>query len=253
MTFVELGRAVARTNALRFLGHPPHVHDEPHLVYVIAGRGTLAVEGHDILLQVGQSAWIPAGVEHGLTLAEDSMVIGPILSPDADPPGGRIRVLGASPALAELVMVVLCAAPETDEERLPFRAAFEDVLRSITQEYFPLTFPEHPAAHAIAVEAASFDGTLEALAERQFLSVRHVQRLFVEETGLTFARWRTKARLNRSIVSLRNGESVHQAVHAAGFTTRHGLLKALSRECGIPLERLMTDPHGELAVREPAA
>lgn len=253
MTYADLARVVSPANSVRFLGHPPHTHDVPHLVYVVTGTGTLTAEGHAITLHTGQSAWLPADVEHGLTLTEGSMAIGPMLSPGATPPDGTVHVLTANPALSDLMMVVLCAAPETEDERLPLQSALEEVLASITQEHFPLTFPRHPAAHAIAVEAAQFEGTLEALAQQQFLSVRHVQRLFVEETGLSFATWRTRARLNRAIVSLRAGEGVPSAMHAAGFATRHGLLKALSRECAIPLERLLADAAAEFSPREPAS
>lgn len=253
MNFAELGRSAARTHAIRFMGHAPHSHPVPHLVYVVAGVGLLTVEGHTITLHQGQGAWLPADVEHGLTLPDGGMALGPMLAPSAVPPNGRTRVLGPVPALSEFITVLLCAAPETAEERAPFRAALEELLRATTREYFPLTVPEHPAAHAIALEAARFDGTLDELAERQFTSVRHVQRLFIEETGVTFAQWRTRARLNLAIVSLRAGEGVPAAMQISGFATRHGLLKALSRECGISLDRLMADPAAEFAQLEHAA
>jgi len=242
VNFAELGRAVARTHAIRFTGHPPHSHPDPHLVYVVAGTGVLEVGDRTITLRRGQAAWLPAGAEHALSLPDGAMALGPMLCASAVPPRGRVHVLGPVPALTELITVLLCAAPETDEERLPFRAALEDLLRSVTREYFPLTLPEHPVAHAVALEAARFGGTLGELAGLHFTSVRHVQRLFVEETGLTFARWRTRARLNLAIVGLRAGEGVTAAMQASGFSTRHGLLKALSRECGIPWQTLVEDP-----------
>lgn len=242
MTLVELGRSIARTNAVRFVGHPPHTHDVPHLVYMVTGTGVLTVEGRAIHLGVGQSAWLPADVEHSLVLAASGMALGPFLDPSAVPPGGLTRVLGADPTLAELVMVVLCTGAEDDAERDPLRAAFEEVLRSITQEHFPLVLPQHPGAHSVALEAAGTDETLDELAARHYLSARHAQRLFLEETGLTFSTWRTRARLNRAVVSLRAGEGLRTVMHTAGFTTRHGLLKALSRECDLPLEALRADP-----------
>jgi AraC-like DNA-binding protein len=246
--FAALGRTAARTNAIRFVGHEPHSHPVPHLVYVVAGIGLLTVEGRTIELRQGQGVWLAADVEHGLALRNGGMAIGPMLSPSAAPPGGRTRVVGPAPALSALVTVLLCAAPEADEERGPLRAALEEVLRSTTREHFALTLPEHPVAHAIALLAARFDGTLDELAERHFISARHVQRVFVDETGLTFAQWRTRARLNLAIASLRAGDGMRAAMQLAGFATRHGLLKALSRECGTPLEKLMTDPAREVAM-----
>lgn len=229
-------------NAVRFHGHEAHTHEEPHLVFVVSGTGTLTVDDRSIVLRAHQGAWLAPGVEHALRLSDDGMALGPMLNATAVPPDGRTLVLGPVRALSDLIMVLLCAAPETPEEREPFRRALEDVLRSTTREHFPLTLPEHPVAHAIALEAARFDGTLGELAERHYTSVRHVQRIFLDETGLTFARWRTRARLNIAIVSLRAGEGLREAMLESGFATRHGLLKAISRECGISLERLVATP-----------
>jgi AraC-like DNA-binding protein len=251
--FAVLGRTTARTNAIRFRGHEPHRHPVPHLVYVVAGTGLLTVEGRTLELCQGQGAWLPADVEHGLVLRDGGMAIGPTLGPDAVPPAGRPRVVGPVPALSSLVTVLLCAAPEDDDERVPLRTALEDVLRAATREHFPLTVPEHPVASAIARAAARFDGTLDQLAERHFISVRQVQRLFVDETGLTFARWRTRARLNLAIESLRAGEGMRTAMQVSGFATRHGLLKALGRECGVPPEVLLAAPDGGLLHLGPLA
>ncbi|MHA6781021.1 helix-turn-helix domain-containing protein [Pseudonocardia saturnea] len=93
--------------------------------------------------------------------------------------------------------------------------------------------------------------TLRGLADRQFVSARHVQRLFVEQTGLTFTTWRTQARLNAAAAALRSGRGPAAALTASGFTTRDGLRKALRRESGLTPERLLadvtTDPTGSHA------
>lgn len=110
--------------------------------------------------------------------------------------------------------------------------------------------PRHPAAHRVALKATRSESTLDALAAQVFTSARHIQRLFIDETGLPFATWRTRARLNRAIVSLRSGEGLAGATRASGFPTKQGLLKALSRECDIPIERLARDTVAPFA--EPA-
>lgn len=253
MNFADLGRAVARANAIRFHGHEPHSHDVPHLVYIVSGTGKLDVDGRTVLLRAHQSAWLAADVEHSLELSDDGMALGPFLDSGAVPPGGRTRILGQMRDLDDLMLVLLCVAPESDEERDPFRSAIEQVLRAVTREQFPLTLPEHPVAHAIALEAPYFDGTLSELAQRHFTSVRHVQRLFLEETGLPFARWRTRARLNVAIVNLRAGQGMRTAMLESGYTTKHGLLKAVSRECGLPLEELLSAPQRTVELLDEAA
>lgn len=253
MNFAELGRVVARTNAVRFHGHDMHSHDEPHLVYMVSGTGRLSIEGRTVLLRAHHSAWIPAREPHALALSGDGMAIGPILNDTAVPPDGRTRILGEIRALSDFVTVLLCAAPETDEEREPFRRALEDLLHSLTREHFPLRYPRHPIAYAVATDAAVFDGTLSELAERHYTSVRHLQRLFLDETGMTFARWRTRSRLNAAIANLRAGGTIRTAMHESGFQTRQGLLKAMSRECGVPLAELIAHQDGPLALLDTAA
>ena len=49
---------------------------------------------------------------------------------------------------------------------------------------FPVVLPVHPVARAIARETARSAAALEELARRHHTGVRHVQRLFVEQTGL---------------------------------------------------------------------
>ena len=65
--------------------------------------------------------------------------------------------------------------------------------------------------------------------------------MFVQQTGITFTTWRTQARLNLAISKLLGGSGIEAALTASGFTTREGLLKALSRECAIPMDQLLSD------------
>lgn len=253
MNLEHLGLTVPEAYLPRFEGHEPHQHDVPHLVYIVSGVGRLTLDDATVVLHERQAAWLAAGVRHGLKLSADGIALGPMLAPDCAPPGGAIRVLGPVQTLTRLMTVLMCAPPTSDEERAPLSAALGSVLRSTMREHFNLTLPGHPVAQAVALDCARHQGTLAELAERHFTSVRHVQRLFIEETGLSFARWRTRARLNLAIMSLRAGEGMRTAMHASGFATRHGLLKAVSRECGIPLEALLADPGAAMSLLDTAA
>ncbi|WP_163543184.1 helix-turn-helix domain-containing protein [Occultella kanbiaonis] len=99
------------------------------------------------------------------------------------------------------------------------------------------------AARAIALTAARSDSTLAELAAEQFLSTRQVQRIFLEQTGLPFATWRTRARLNLAVSALRRGEGMRGAVPESGFGSRRTLRRALARE-GVALESLVPPQPG---------
>jgi AraC-like DNA-binding protein len=249
MTPTALG-AVVPEHSVRFLGHDTHAHDEPHLVHVVAGTAELVVDGSPLTLRTHENLWLAPRVPHAMRLPGDSMALGPVLSPGVEPPT-RAHRLGVVPALTTVLTAVLCAAPATPEQVAPFRAALEDVLRGLAGDYFVLRLPVHPVARAVAEEARRGVATLDELADRRRASARHVQRLFVEETGLAFGRWRTRAHLNVAVARLRGGSHLDAAAHAAGYASRAGLLRALSRETGLPAADLARDPVAALAARPP--
>ena len=250
MTPTALG-AVVPENAIRFLGHGTHAHDEPHLVHVVTGTAELVVDGAPLTLRTHENVWLAPRVPHAMRLPDGAIALGPVLSPGVEP-AHRVRRLGVVPAITSLLTAALCAGPSTPEQVAPFRAALEDVLRDLGGDFFALTPPRHPVARSVADEACGTAATLGELADRRRTSARHVQRLFVEETGLTFGRWRTRARLNVAIARLRGGSGLDGAARAAGYATRGGLLRALSRETGADVRDLARDPVGSLRAVPPA-
>ncbi|MEU6501293.1 helix-turn-helix domain-containing protein [Streptomyces californicus] len=245
MPTTSLGTVVAE-NAIRFLGHDTHQHDEPHLVYVVTGSARLTADGGQWRLGRNEALWLAPRVPHALRIDPGGMALGPFLDP-ADQPRCRIQPLGAVPALTEVMTTALGAAPTTPEQVEPFRQALGRVLRGISRQYFPVVLPVHPAVRALAREALRTPAaTLESLAERHRMSARQVQRVFLDETGLPFTRWRNRARMNAAVEHLRGGGELTAAARAAGYATRAGLLRALSRESGVPVNALTTDAVGAL-------
>ncbi|ASR35673.1 AraC family transcriptional regulator [Prauserella marina] len=244
--------AIVPENSIRFLGHDTHEHEVPHLIHVVTGVADIVADGERIPLHARENLWLAANVPHSVRLPSGGIVLGPLLSP-ATKPRERVQRLGALPALTELMTTILAAAPVTAEQVRPFREALDGLLRPLCRHYFPLVLPSHPVARAIAREAARSPQTLHELAARHGTSVRHVQRLFHDQTGLPFTRWRARARLNVAITRLGRGDSLTVAAGAAGYTSRNGLLKALSRETGLPSARLGTLPLAVLDAHRAAA
>ncbi|MFI5717860.1 helix-turn-helix domain-containing protein [Nocardia sp. NPDC051750] len=151
------------------------------------------------------------------------VVRGPMLPP-ATRPQERVQRLGVVPAITDLMTTVLAAGPATREQIQPRRGALDGLLRSLGTRYFALTLPAHPVAH----EAVASSRTLDELAALRHISVRHVQRLFLAETGLPFTRWRARARLDIAITRLRGGDSRTVAAHLAGYVTRGGPARGLA-------------------------
>ncbi|MCC9155221.1 helix-turn-helix domain-containing protein [Streptomyces parvulus] len=245
MPVTSLGTVVAE-NAIRFLGHDTHQHDEPHLIHVVTGSALLIADGEEWRLGRQESVWLAPRVPHALRIEPGGMALGPTLTP-SDLPRRRVQPLGVVPAITEVLTTALGAAPGTTAEVRPFRQALGRVLRGISRPYFPVVLPTHPAVRALAREALRAHAvTLEELAARHRMSPRQVQRVFLDETGLPFTRWRSRARMNAAVEHILGGGELTAAARAAGYATRAGLLRALSRESGIPVGVLTADAAGAL-------
>ncbi|KAF2779938.1 MULTISPECIES: helix-turn-helix domain-containing protein [Streptomyces] len=248
MPVTHLGTVVAE-NAIRFLGHDTHQHDEPHLIYVVTGSALLTADGGEWRLGRQEAVWLAPRVPHALRIAGGGMALGPTLNP-GDLPRCRVQPLGAVPAVIEVMTTALGAAPGTAEQVRPFRQALGRVLRNLSRPYFPVVLPTHPAVRALARDALRTPAaTLERLAAQHRMSPRQVQRIFLDETGLPFTRWRSRARMNAAVEHVLGGGELTAAARAAGYATRTGLLRALSRESGIPVGELTADPAGALGGR----
>lgn len=237
--------SVVPENAVRFLGHETHSHEYPHLIHVVSGAADLVVAGQAMRLGPRENLWLAPHVEHSAKYSQESVVFGPFLSPHTIPPV-PVQPLGIIPDLSRLVATILGAGPRTSAEVHTFRVALDDVLNSMQRDYFPVIPPKHPVARAVAQASLTSPATLDALAAGVNTSPRHLQRLFREETGLSFRSWRARSRLNIAVSRLRGGTTLLAAGRSAGYATRAGLLNALSRESGIERGDLARDPIGAL-------
>lgn len=240
----ELAMAVPESR-VRFFGHPEHTHEVPHIVHMVMGRGHLTVDGSGITLEPRTSVLLAAGVPHALDLDQHSIALGPFLSPRNNPVE-RVRRLGVVPALTDLMLARLAAQPYTQEQVALFTDRLDDIVTALLTEVFAAPAPVHPTARQIAESATDSPATLAALCDRLSISPRQIQRLFLGETGLTFQQWRTRSRLNVAVRALRGGSSGESAARTAGFANRAALLRALSKECGAPIDELRIDPLSRL-------
>lgn len=244
MRLTQMAGTPREAGVVRFVGHPWHSHPEPQVIYVAVGTGRVLVPGREHELAAGDAVWLPARCQHAVELAPDGILLGPLLSANSGPPGGTPRTLRAHPGLPPLMITLLGVAPDRDEEIRHFRRAIEDLLAASLPGWFGLPAPAHREAARIADSCVDSSETLEQLARRHFVSARQIRRVFLAQTRMSFAQWRTRARLNIAIDLLIRGATPRVAAEAASFTTREGLLKALARECRIPADQLAADPGG---------
>ena len=83
---------------------------------------------------------------------------------------------------------------------------------------------------------------LEELSMKCGASKRTMQRLFVEESGMSFSRWRQRARLIHAMQSLAAGQSVTDAGLEAGYSTTSAFISMFRKQLGTTPARYMTAP-----------
>ncbi len=148
-------------------------------------------------------------------------------------------VFDVPPLLRELIL----AAAEYNvlDVRIPTQERFARVLvdrlallEPVHAQALPL--PRDRRARAIAARLQENPADNESLAElskRAAASVRTTQRLFLRETGLSFAQWRQRLRLLAAIERLGAGASVTSTALDAGYASVSAFVSAFRREFGV--------------------
>jgi AraC-like DNA-binding protein len=105
-----------------------------------------------------------------------------------------------------------------------------------------LPLPTDPRALSVAQHVLSDSTnaeTLDALGRRSGASRRTLERLFREETGLSFGLWRQKARMLESIRLLAEGRSATDAALDCGYTSVSAFIAAFKRTFGFTPRTLL--------------
>ena len=98
-----------------------------------------------------------------------------------------------------------------------------------------LPHPRDPRAKKLADRLRanpSEPRSLETLSMECGASKRTMQRLFAEESGMSFSRWRQQARLVHALQTLAAGQSVTNAALDAGYSTTSAFISMFRKQLG---------------------
>jgi AraC-like DNA-binding protein len=198
-----------------------HRHDDEHqLVYARSGVLTVVADEGTWVVPPQRALWMPARHPHEL-IASGPTSIRTIYLPAAINPLGLTTptVLAVSPLQRE-VMVALAEGDPTENERRHLEAVLVDCLQRA--DVAPLHLPDPTDGRLRAITDAlrtdpSDRRPLAAWATEVGAGERTLARLFRQELGISFATWRTQARLHRALVLLAEGAPVTQVALACGY------------------------------------
>src|SRR6476661_87534 len=188
--------------------------DWDRLVYASRGAMRVRTAENEWMVPPHRALWVPAGVRHRVDMqgrvSLRSLYFRPSLSRRLP---RECRVLNVSALLRELILHVAkraAADPHLASEGHAIALLLEQL---VAIEAVPLQLPllRDPRAAKAASLLATSAGTRRSLASVGRVagaSPRTLQRLFAAETGLTFEKWRQRARLIRSVELLAEGRKV---------------------------------------------
>jgi AraC-like DNA-binding protein len=217
---------------------PEHSHPEDQLLF--ASEGVMTLTTHQGLWVVPplRAVWIPAGTTHSVSISGRVSMRTLYFHPKLCRSYPRkCIVMNVSSLLRELILHA-CTFPKLRKEDPGQKRIVEiivDQLKAV--ESIPLQLP-HPAdSRATRVAETLFANpgdqrTLNKLCADCGASKRTIQRLFLEQTKMTFNKWRQQLRLLHAMQRLAAGDKVTSAALEAGYSSTSAFISMFRKQLG---------------------
>jgi len=217
---------------------PSHSHPRAQLLYGVSGVMRVTTPMGAWVAPPRRAVWLPSGVPHEVRMASPVAMRTLYVDPDAarDLPQ-TCAVVEVSELLRALILEAVSIpldGPTTERDSLVMALILME-LRLI--ESMPLHLPT-PTDPRLARLCAAFaadpadDSTLDAWGRRVGASARTLNRLFLKETGGSFAIWRAQARLVAALELLAEGEPVARVAAKLGYASASAFTAMFRRALG---------------------
>lgn len=217
---------------------PLHFHDRDQIVYASRGVMTVRAEAGTWVVPPQRAVWIPAGISHTLAMsglvAMRTLYLKPRLAKDLR---RDCCVMNVTPLLRELILhtCALGTLRKTNRSGKHLIGVILDQLEGI--ETVPLQLPHlsDPRARRVAEMLSADSGdkrTLSQICRKSGASKRTIERLFQEEAGMTFGKWRQQLRLMQALRLLAEGAKVTHAALEAGYSTPSAFISMFRKSLG---------------------
>jgi AraC-like DNA-binding protein len=221
-------------------GHviPLHFHDWDQIVYASRGVMTVRTSAGTWVVPTHRAVWIPAAVPHTITMsgvvAMRTLYLKPRLARTLP---RSCCVVNVSPLLKELILHVcnFATLKKSIQWQRHLIDAIVDQLKAI--QMVPLQLPNlsDPRGLRVAkilIADPSDARPLARICKSAGAGKRTVERLFQEEVGMTFGKWRQQLRLMQAMRLLAEGAKVTHAALEAGYSTPSAFISMFRKALG---------------------
>jgi len=217
---------------------PEHFHPEDQLIFASKGVMTLYTKQGIWVVPPLRAVWIPAGTPHRVTMfGQVSMRTLYFLPRLVRRFPARCLVVNVSPLLAQLILHA-CTFPSLNKKVPAQRRIIEIVVDQLEAAHsIPLQLPHLSDSRAVRIVQALLadpgqQRTLQGLCKDCGASKRTIERIFIEETRMTFGKWRQQLRLLHALQVLASGEKVTGAALDAGYSSPSAFISMFRKQLG---------------------
>lgn len=214
---------------------PPHVHVDHQLVWASSGVLHVTTDGGSWVLPPTRAVWVPAGVPHVTGASTPATMHSLYLPQDCPVRFMEPTAIAVDDLLAALI-VHLAQRDLADAARARAEAVVYDLITPARAGVVHVPMPRDPRALTLAetlVADPADARDLAAWGRHVGASARTLARVFVAETGMSFARWRTHVRLRAALVHLADGVPVTAVARRVGYQTPSAFVAVFRRTLGV--------------------
>lgn len=216
-----------------------HSHPRGQLLYAIEGVMIVQSAAGSWVVPPHRALWLVAGVAHDVTMSGDVKIRTAYI--DAGRVGGlpeTTGVVSVSPLLRELLVAAVQIPVKDlgdDRDTTLLHLLVHELRRAATLPLH-LPRPDNPRLRQVCdtlAEDPSDTATAQQWADRLGIASKTLHRLFVKETGMTFAQWREQARLLHALRRIAEGGRVIDIALDCGYASQSAFTAMFKRHLGV--------------------
>ena len=217
----------------------PHTHAWAQLAISTGGVIRVSLPNATYIVPPHRAVWVPAGVQHAVTLVETARLYTLYFLPEAYGGGAQAqwmndaawqecRVMEASPLLRALVVemdvgsdLVTPLPADVQERERHLSALVCDEIRRAPVIHLGVRLPQDKRLKNLCeavLEDPTRHETLEQWVQDTGASLRTVARLFRSELGCTFTQWRQQVVLSQAVALAAGKLPIAQIAAELGYT-----------------------------------
>ncbi|ABD87064.1 AraC family transcriptional regulator [Rhodopseudomonas palustris] len=216
---------------------PRHQHRQGQLILALHGAVTCTAANGLWIVPPDCGVWIPGGVPHSNQVTPNARLSYLFVEPGAAALPQQCCTLSVSPMLREMILRLadVPGSYAADDHTGRLVRVLLDELALMPKQGLELPVSGHPKIAVIAAALTADPSDRRTLAEwaaQVAMSERSLKRLMVQETGLSFGRWRRQLHLVIALRELAGGATVQRVSSDLGYESATAFIVMFKKALG---------------------